>query len=255
MSRPTNILSTVIRCAWEDGNLRTLVKNNPAHATDAHISIIGHITEEELKKELSQCELFNGFANRLLWFVVKRARLLPEGGDFALDGLEQLARELREVIAKANGIGRVTRDAEARAHWHAIYGNLSQERPGLLGVVTNRAEAQTMRLSVLYALSDGSAKITLTHQQAALALWQYSFESAKYLFGERLSDPRAQRVWDALKVRPQGMTRKVILDEIFQRNISADALAYVLQSLIEAAVARCQIEDTGGRKAERWFAL
>jgi hypothetical protein len=128
MSRPTNILSTVIRCAWEDGNLRTLVKNNPAHATDAHISIIGHITEEELKKELSQCELFNGFANRFLWFVVRRTRLLPEGGDLPLDGLEQLARELQDVIGEAHDIARVTRDAEARAHWHAIYGDLSQER-------------------------------------------------------------------------------------------------------------------------------
>jgi hypothetical protein len=255
MSRPTNILSTVIRCAWEDGNLRTLVKNNPAHATDAHISIIGHITEEELKKELSQCELFNGFANRFLWFVVKRARLLPEGGDLPLNGLEQLARELREAVEKATVITRMSRDAEARIHWHTIYRDLSQECPGLLGATTNRAEAQTMRISQLYALSDGSAEIKLIHQQAALALWQYSFESAKYLFGERLSDPRAQRVWDALKVRPQGMTRKVILDEIFQRNISADALAYVLQSLIEAGVARCQIEDTGGRKAERWFTL
>jgi hypothetical protein len=255
MSRPTNILSTVIRCAWEDGNLRTLVKNNPAHATSAHISIIGHITEEELKKELSQCELFNGFANRFLWFVVKRARLLPEGGDLPLDGLEQLASELRDVIAKAHDIARVTRDAEARAHWHAIYGDLSQERPGLLGAVTNRAEAQTMRLSLLYALSDGSAKITLAHQEAALALWQYSFESAKYLFGERLSDPRAQRVWDALKARPDGMTRKMIFDEVFQKNISANDFAYVLQSLIETGVARRQMEETGGRNAERWFAI
>jgi hypothetical protein len=231
------------------------VKNNPAHATDAHISIIGHITEEELKKELSQCELFNGFANRFLWFVVRRTRLLPEGGDLPLDGLEQLARELQDVIGKAHNIARVTRDPEARAHWHAIYGDLSQERLGLLGAVTNRAEAQTTRLSLSYALSDGSAKITLAHQQAALALWQYSFESAKYLFGERLSDPRAQRVWDALKARPDGMTRKMLFDEVFQKNISANDFAYVLQSLIESGVARRQMEETGGRNAERWFVI
>jgi hypothetical protein len=255
MSRPTNILSTVIRCAWEDGNLRTLVKNNPAHASDAHISIIGHITEEELKKEISQCELFNGFANRFLWFVVKRARMLPEGGDLPLAGLEQLGRELCDVISKVRTITRMKRTTEASAHWHAIYGDLSQERAGLLGAVTNRAEAQTMRLSQLYALGDGSAEITLAHQQAALALGQYSFESAKYLFGERLTDPRAQRVWDALKARPQGMTRTAILEELFGRNITADALSFVLQSLIEARVARRQTEETGGRKAERWFAI
>ena len=50
MSRPANILSAVLRYAWDTGNLRTLIKNNPARATDAHITIVGHITEEELKR-------------------------------------------------------------------------------------------------------------------------------------------------------------------------------------------------------------
>jgi hypothetical protein len=91
MSQPRNILSTVIRSAWDSGNLRTLVKNSPARATDAHISIIGHITEEELKRELTQCEFFNGFANRFLWPAVKRVRKLPEGGELAQADLMRLA--------------------------------------------------------------------------------------------------------------------------------------------------------------------
>jgi hypothetical protein len=38
----------LIREAWDTGTLTTLTKNSPLCATGAHISIIAHITEEEL---------------------------------------------------------------------------------------------------------------------------------------------------------------------------------------------------------------
>ena len=46
--REGNTLSPVIRQAWDTGTLRTMTKNSPARATNAHISIIGHITQTEL---------------------------------------------------------------------------------------------------------------------------------------------------------------------------------------------------------------
>src|SRR5262249_32255725 len=54
--RQGNILSAVIRQAWDTGTLRTLTKNNPTRATGAHISTIGHITCEELRRYLSATE-------------------------------------------------------------------------------------------------------------------------------------------------------------------------------------------------------
>jgi hypothetical protein len=147
----------------------------------------------------------------------------------------------------------MTRDEEAREQWCQIYDDLSEGRPGMIGAATNRAEAQVLRLSINYALADASAKIKLIHQQAALALWQYNFDSANYLFGQRLSDPRAQRIWDALKTKSEGMTRSAILDEIFQRNTSSEALTEVLQSLIELGIVVRKTEETGGRRAERYF--
>jgi len=47
LKREGNILSPVMRNAWDTGYLNILTKNNPAIATDAHISIIGHITTQE----------------------------------------------------------------------------------------------------------------------------------------------------------------------------------------------------------------
>src|SRR5262245_59152724 len=51
-SRECNTLSAIIRQAWDNGNLNSMTKNSPARATGAHISIIGHITRDELRRYL-----------------------------------------------------------------------------------------------------------------------------------------------------------------------------------------------------------
>ena len=43
------ILSRVLRDGWDRGDLGTLTKTSPARATGAHISLIGHITADELR--------------------------------------------------------------------------------------------------------------------------------------------------------------------------------------------------------------
>jgi Protein of unknown function (DUF3987) len=254
MARPTNILSTVIRDAWDRGDLRTMTRNDPLKATDAHISIIGHITKEELAKELDECDLFNGFANRFLWAEVERSRLLPEGGQIDPEVMRELASRLRQSLARAREVGRMTRDPEAREHWHSIYPELSSDHPGLLGPVTNRAEPQVLRISMTLALSDGSPTITLAHQKAALAIWDYCFQSARRLFGQRLSDPHAQKILEALRRRPEGMTRWQISEVVFSRNLSAQGIGSALRMLLELGLAFWKPESTNGRSAERWFA-
>ena len=61
MSREGNTLSPSHSQAWDDGNLRILTKNSPARATDAHISIIGHITRRKRGRDLTETESANGF--------------------------------------------------------------------------------------------------------------------------------------------------------------------------------------------------
>jgi hypothetical protein len=74
--RDGNTLSATIRQAWDTGILRIMTKNNPAVATEAHISIVGHITKAELLRHLDATEKANGLANRFLWVCVKRSKLL-----------------------------------------------------------------------------------------------------------------------------------------------------------------------------------
>ncbi len=79
LKREGNTLSGVIRNAWDGKVLASLTKNTPIKATGAHISIVAHVTNEELQKEIREtAEMFNGFANRFLWCFAKRSKLIPE---------------------------------------------------------------------------------------------------------------------------------------------------------------------------------
>ena len=90
-ARPTNTLSATTRQAWDTGDLRTLTKTSPAVATGAHISIIAHVTSEELRRELDETDMGNGFGNRFLFVCATRSKLLPEGGRPNPTTLDRLA--------------------------------------------------------------------------------------------------------------------------------------------------------------------
>ncbi|MBI3694153.1 MAG: hypothetical protein HY238_04855, partial [Acidobacteria bacterium] len=66
MRRQGNNLSPTMRDAFDKGHLNSMVKNSPAKATDAHVTIVGNITKEELLRGMLVDEMDNGFANRFL---------------------------------------------------------------------------------------------------------------------------------------------------------------------------------------------
>ena len=108
-------------------------------------------------------------------------------------------RRLTAAVTFAKSAGEVRRDAAARAVWAQVYPALSAGSPGLFGAATSRAEAHVLRLSVIYALLDGTVSIGVPHLLAALAVWDYCAASARWIFGERLGDPVAERILAALR--------------------------------------------------------
>jgi hypothetical protein len=208
MARDGNSLSGVLRQAWDTGDLSTLTRNNPLKATGAHVSMIGHTTSEELRRNLESTERANGFANRFLWFVVHRSKLLPDGADVPEDKMNHLANRLAAAINtfKARQVERIKRDEDANKLWREVYGPLSEGRPGLAGALCNRSEAQVVRLSLVYALMDCSVEIRAEHLRAALAVWDFCEASVRFVFGDRTGDPVADRILDELKEHPEGIT-------------------------------------------------
>jgi hypothetical protein len=213
MSREGNTLSAALRQAWDEGNLSPLTRNNPIKATNAHISIIGHITRQELLARLDNTERANGFANRFLWALVRRSKELPEGAAIPDEVLHSLIERLSTVITFARTTFELKRDEEARALWRAVYHDLSEGKPGLLGAVLSRAEAQVLRLNIIYALLDRSSVVRVVHLQAALAVWEYCKHSALLIFGQKLGDPTADCILEALQnAGSVGMTENDIYE-------------------------------------------
>jgi hypothetical protein len=251
-SRDGNTLSTVYRQAWDSGVLRVLNKNSPVKATGAHISIIGHITRDELLMELSSSDKVNGFGNRNLWLCVQRSKFLPDGGDWDSVDFGPLISRLKNAIDFARGVGEMRRDSEARAMWHEVYPHLSRERGGLFGALTSRAEAHVLRLSCIYALLDGSTQIRRCHLEAALALWKYCEDSAEFIFGTALGNQVADQIAKALENATDGLTRND-LRGLFGGHRSSEEIGTALRILSEHDMAVFEKESTGGRPVERWF--
>ena len=250
MARDGNTLSAVIRQAWDTGDLRTMVKNNPAMATGAHISILGHVTKDELLRYLSDTEAGNGFANRFMWFCVRRSKALPEGG--GTPDYQRLVQPLHDALVGARKLGHLQRDSEAREVWAAVYPELSEGKPGLFGAVTARAEAQVLRLSVLYAAMDGAEAIRLPHLKAALAVWDYAEASARYIFGDATGDLIADQIMDSLR---RGELPRTAINKLFQGHAKSYRIAQALNTLLLAGKARLERRETDGRTAEIWSAV
>jgi DNA replicative helicase MCM subunit Mcm2 (Cdc46/Mcm family) len=213
------------------------------------VSIVGHITKEELQRNLDETETANGFANRFLWIFTKRSKYLPEGGNLSDAALNYLVEKLNNAVRYARITNELIRNEPARQKWIEIYPKLSDGHMGLLGSVTSRAEAQVMRLACIYALFDCSEEIRLEHLDAALALWQYCEDSARYIFGNQTGNKIADAIYAALAGVEEGLNKTQIRD-LFQRNASAGQINSALKLLIELGRINVIKEETDGRPRE-----
>ncbi len=253
MKRESSTVSAQLRQAWDTGQLRILTKNSPLKATGAHVSVIAHISATELRAEIQHTELANGFLNRFLIVCARRSKCLPEGGTIPRDVLERLARSVRDALDFARRAGEIHRDDRARARWAEIYPELSSGHPGLLGAVISRAEAQVTRLACVYAVLDRSVLVKIEHLEAALALWRYCEDSARFVFGESLGDPVADKILEGLrKAAPAELGRTQISRDILGGNEAKEKIDRGLRALHEAGLAEVRQESTAGPARQLW---
>ncbi len=173
-SRDGNTLSAILRLAWDGSSLLVLARGNKNACKEPHISILGNITAEELRRLLTNTDRANGFANRFLCCCASRSKCLPFGGTVEPAALLALAMKARGIITQMRSAGGAFGWIdEAANHWRMVYPNLSEGNAGLFGAMTARAEAQTVRIALIYAALDGSNRIDMPHLLAALEVWRY----------------------------------------------------------------------------------
>jgi hypothetical protein len=252
-AREISTLSPTLRSGWDGRPLAILTRTAPARATHAHIALIGHITQHELRRHTSTIELTNGYLNRILIIACRRQRLLPEGGHpdpLASTGLTQL---LAATLKHAQTAGQIRLDEDARERWRDAYHQLARPLPGVLGQITARAEAHTIRLALIYALADGKKRISPQHLDAALALHDYAARSAGWAMNGATGEPLAEQIHAALTVNPAGLTRSQISDTL-KHNQPAGQIDHALRALQATGRATVTQLATGGRPAQLWTA-
>ena len=251
--RQDNTLSAILRNAWDGKTLETLSKTAPARATNSHVSIIGHITRDELQRNVDASEIANGFLNRFMHFSVRSSKTLPFGGEIDQVDFTQVIYRLRLALAFGQVTERVRFGPDARELWPEHYARLREGHTGLWGEVTARAEAHVVRLALIYALLDCSATIDAEHLRAALAVWDYSDQSARWCYGRSVGDPLADELWQAITRCPQGMTRTEIRDH-FSRNKRRHDIDHALDRLAHADLIECRRDTAAaGPATETWY--
>jgi hypothetical protein len=253
-SREANTLSELLRQMWESGDLRNTVKGSPYRATGAHGAVIAHITSRELHKLLTAVEMSNGFTNRFLWIIAHKTKDLPDGDE--LDKVD-FAPFRKEFTAALNAIQavkddgsdlRMRRTEEAKIAWRAVYPLLNSPNPNVPSAVQGRGTAHALRLSMIYALVDGTLVIDAPHVLAAFALWEYVEASARHIFGVDEEDPKARRLLDALKrAKDTGLSRDAISHGVFQGHETRKVIDTIVRQLCEKGRAEIVKEQTGGR--------
>jgi hypothetical protein len=255
IAREGTTISSIFRQCWDSGEAHVTVRGKEAHVTGGHLSLIAHITRDELLRRLNDTEIANGFGNRILWGLAKRSKKLPFGGEVINFG--DIPKRLSEAtdFARKSGNTRILLDAHARDLWQQVYDDLSEGKPGLFGAVTGRAEPQVLRLALIYALLACCGQIRIEHLCAALAVWRYCEASARFIWRDDLGDPTADSLLKALRVvGTAGMTRWDV-NNYFSRHKTAEEIDRAIGVLMERGLIRCSSEQTAGRPTTRYWSV
>lgn len=202
MGREGSVLSPVVRDAWDGVPMGRFLAREQSLVTWHHVCISAHVTSIELRHKLTDTDAANGFGNRFLWLAVRRTKLVP----FPQSPRKLIAPyvdSLFRSIDAAQTAGEMEWSDIARDRWETLYGeSTTRARPGMLGALVARSEAQIARLALLYALLDRSSDVGAQHLAAAEAVWDYAERSVVHIFGESTGDRHADALLQLLEDGP-----------------------------------------------------
>lgn len=258
--RDGNTLAPTLRQVWDHDTLRTMTRSKSRlTATNPHIGIIGHITPGEFSAELRESDLSGGSVNRLLICLSRRSKLKPDLGnvpDEVIAGTGELFRLAVKAGAERGAMGFAE---NVWPRWEQVYAELNRDRADTrAAAATARGVPHVLRLALLYALLDSAEQIGLEHLEAAVALWRYCEDSARWLFStyelEAGETERGSLVEFIKRGGSKGRSRTDISMGHYQKNKTAGEINAALEPLIHDGVV-IEIRDNapaGGRPTTRY---
>ena len=253
--RPSSTLSPNLRDLYDMGPVRNLTKGETLTASRHHVALIGHITPTELRHSMKGTALSNGFGSRLLMVASRRSRLISRPASVDTSVLTGLAGQLRDVVEAARGLDAVGMTDEALDRWDRLYPEIeNRQLPPVAAALTHRASPLTLRVALLHALLAGRSNIDATDLDVAAELVRYGTDTALHVFGDRLSDERAETLLEATRrAGAEGLTGRQRA-QLFSNNLDASALNELMDSLV--SVGLCAVvspQRQGGGRPSKVF--
>jgi hypothetical protein len=254
MTREGNILSQVIRDAYDSTTLQKMTASDPMRADGAHVGMAFHITPYELRKRFKDTDMANGFGNRIMWLLVKSDKIISRTQPFPQEIFTAFKEEVKHLAKPFKGRVELAPDVQDR--WDNIYPLLRADKDGAAGEIIARAENIILRLALIYRLLDPptckhQCFVEMPHLDAALALWWYAEESAQLIFADSGGSFLADRLIDLLKAGPLSKDQ---INNHLSADHKQDADAELLKLAAAGIVSKKQEPSgkKGGRPATVW---
>jgi predicted transcriptional regulator len=189
----------------------------------------------------------NGFGNRFLWILARRQKLVALPSPMPDDAVAAMQSIVINRVEAAKNLQGVSMSNEASHLWVESYPDLTMDCSGAAGSLVNRTEAHAIRLSLIYALASGHSQIEVPDLKAALAVVEYSRQSAFYIFGSTGTDRRKSKILKALKnAENHEMTVTEISNEVFKRHVKSNDLHKMLTEMEASKLVHLEKTSTLG---------
>lgn len=247
-SRDGSSMSQMARHAWDGWPLETRARSLKVVVDQHHLAVVAQTTAEELRARLRADDVYNGFANRFLWVGVRRGELQPNGGNVPAEAITYASNAMTKAIHKARRKSLMNRNAAGETRWDQVYREIAADDPGgPIGGATNRGDAQTLRLAMLYALADGAASISEVHVDAAFALWRYCRASAAWIWGDGAAvGPLETKLIEALRRAAPGGLNRSDVHGVLHNHASGAEIDALVRQLEQRGLVKTVKEETGG---------
>jgi hypothetical protein len=198
------------------------------------LGIIGDVTPWELSEVIEGVDFANGVANRFVWSVSHRSKIVPHAT--RQPDYKPLAARLARLIPAAP-LGEITFAEGGLVAWDTWVYSLPLHDTGRLGSACGRMRANCLRLAVLFAVLDESRDLTAVpkmharHVQAAAAIMDRHRATVEWFLArparlpEAVPDNRKSKIWQRVeKVRGALKNGRVTSGELYKlfSNVSQD---------------------------------
>jgi len=258
MGRQGNSLCAVFKQAWDGPYLDVTTKNHSISCDNAYVTLVAHMTYNDVATKLSSDDIQSGLINRMLISHSYSSRKLPRGGSekAARQALDPLVKPIIDAIdfaQKWDDSVPYFRDPEAEAMWEPLYtGPLTSVRAGLYGAATVRRPVLIMRMAMIYAILDQEKYIGPAHLKAALAIWEYCDRTAAHIWGKPQTEGNLGKLLAFMETANVGLTRKEINRRAFGSHLPTPELERLLNQAQASGQLVYRLMKTKGRDRHEW---